>query len=75
MGANFLGFEKVNCIDIFADMEVPDAEELLTDAMYWLVGLHNIALSEWIEVAEEGSYGDGHNFRFYSHFWSTKIIL
>ena len=69
MGANLFSFEKVNCIDIFADMEIPDTEELLTNAVHWLISIHDVVVvSEWIEVAEECCYGKGHKFRFYSHF-------
>lgn len=50
MSAELLRFEQIDCVDLSVDMEVPGAEDIVFEAMDWLVGSYRV---KWVEVIEE----------------------
>ncbi len=50
MGTELLRFEQIDSVDLSVDMEIPGAEDIVLEAMDWLVGSHRV---KWVEVIEE----------------------
>lgn len=51
MCANFVSVEKVDCVHLGVDMEVPCAEHVILETVNWLISLDDVNKAEIVQKA------------------------
>lgn len=54
MGANFVGMEKVDGVDLGVDVEIPGAEHVVFETVDWLISLDYVVEGEIVQEACDG---------------------
>jgi hypothetical protein len=54
MGAKLVRLKQINCVHLRVDMEVPCTEDIVLEAMHWLISSNRIKRVEVIKKAGDG---------------------